>query len=63
MSQKKEQNPEVQTSAQPVPAESGKAAKPQRHEATKLSVPDEFHGRAGRYVRDPATGVRTLRKD
>ncbi|WP_280189076.1 hypothetical protein [Delftia sp. PS-11] len=63
MSQKKEQIPAVQTSAQTVLAESGKPAKLEHHEATKLPAPDEFHGRAGRYVRDPATGVRALRKD
>lgn len=62
MTQKKE-NAAVQTSALPVPAAAAKAGKPQHHQPTQLQAPDEFHGRAGRYVRDPATGERTLRKD
>lgn len=62
MTQKKE-NAAVQTSALPVPAAAVKADKPQQHQPTKLPEPDAFHGRAGRYVRDPETGARTLRKD
>lgn len=51
--------PPVHTSAQ-APKQSVKREKPKQHQPTALRAPDEFHGKAGRYVRDPATGVRTL---
>ena len=34
-------------------------AKPLHHQTTKLPSPDEFHGQAGRFVRDPLTGKRS----
>lgn len=49
----------VHTSAQ-VQKPNAKREKPKLHQPTVLPVPDEFHGKAGRYVRDPKTGVRTL---
>lgn len=49
----------VHTSAQ-VQKPNAKREKPKLHQPTVPPAPDEFHGKAGRYVRDPATGVRTL---
>lgn len=49
----------VHTSAQ-AQKPSAKREKPKLHQPTALRAPDEFHGKAGRYVRDPVTGVRTL---
>ncbi|MPT00255.1 MAG: hypothetical protein E2581_17385 [Pseudomonas sp.] len=56
MTAKKDKDEAVHTSA-PVP-QSTKPAKPAHHQATALPPRDEFHGKAGRYVRDPATGLR-----
>jgi hypothetical protein len=44
----------VHTSAQPK-----KAEKPPHHRASTPAPRDEFTGQGGRYVRDPATGIRT----
>lgn len=38
----------------------GNCNKPKAHEPTPERPRDEFHGKAGRFVRDPITGVRTL---
>lgn len=56
MTAKKDKDEAVHTSA-PAP-QSTRPAKPAHHQATALPPPDEFHGKAGRYVRDPATGLR-----
>ncbi|AOV01516.1 hypothetical protein N5K37_15025 [Delftia tsuruhatensis] len=56
MTAKKDKDEAVHTSA-PAP-QSTKLAKPAHHQATTLPPRDEFHGKAGRYVRDPATGLR-----
>jgi hypothetical protein len=58
MTAKKDKDEAVHTSA-PAP-QSAKPAKPVHHQATTLPPPDAFHGKAGRYVRDPATGLRVL---
>lgn len=49
----------VHTSAQ-AQKPNAKREKLKQHQPTVLRPPDEFRGKAGRYVRDPATGVRTL---
>ncbi|KAF1044534.1 hypothetical protein [Delftia tsuruhatensis] len=56
MTAKKDKDEAVHTSA-PAP-QSTKPAKPAHHQATTLPPRDAFHGKAGRYVRDPATGMR-----
>ncbi|MFG0786367.1 hypothetical protein [Delftia tsuruhatensis] len=56
MTAKKDKDGAVHTSA-PAP-QSTKPAKPAHHQATTLPPRDEFHGKAGRYVRDSATGLR-----
>lgn len=56
MTSKKDKDEAVHTSA-PAP-QSTKPAKPAHHQATTLPPRDAFHGKAGRYVRDPATGMR-----
>ena len=38
----------------------GNCNKPKAHEPTPERPRDALHGKAGRYVRDPITGVRTL---
>lgn len=48
----------VHTSAQ-AQKPSAKREKPKHHQLTELPAPDQFHGKAGRYIRDPVTGVRT----
>lgn len=47
----------VHTSAQPT---ASKPAKPAHHQPTPRRPRDEFAGLGGTYVRDPATGKRTL---
>jgi len=56
MTAKKDKDEAVHTSA-PAP-QNAKTAKPAHHQATTLPPPDAFHGKAGRYVRDPDTGLR-----
>ena len=50
----------VHTSAPAAQAatKSVKREKPKHHQPTELPPPDEFHGQAGRFVRDPHTGLR-----
>lgn len=50
--------PVVHTSAQTQKPDA-KREKPKHHQLTELPAPDQFHGKAGRYIRDPVTGVRT----
>lgn len=49
----------VHTSAQ-IPKPATKREKPKHHQPTELPAPDQYHGKPGRYIRDPMTGVRTL---
>lgn len=50
--------PGVHTSA-PADTPVAQEQKPKLHQPTELPPPDQYHGVAGTYVRDPVTGVRT----